>query len=106
MVKETSYRDVLRRAEHALELTASWSAPQFALVLGGEQAVPLAERTLAEYQNRYRSSLQGGGGEARLLSQQSLYVGAAFFLAAKKLKVSRVPGFKDIFPSEGVHTVQ
>lgn len=90
MVKETLYRDVFRRVETALELTSAWSVPQMAMVLGGEQAVKLAERTLTEYQARYSNSLQDGGrggGQARPFAQQSLYVAAAFFLATKKLKV-------------------
>lgn len=91
MVKEAMYRDVFRRVEQALDLTSAWSVPQLAMVLGGEQAVKLAERIQTEYQTRYSNSLQDGGrggGQARPFAQQSLYVAAAFFLATKKLKVS------------------
>ncbi len=89
MVKEAQYRDVFRRAEHALELTSAWSAPQLAMVLGGEQAVALAQRLLGEYEARYARSLPEDrrGGPARPFAQQSLYVAAAFFLATKNLKV-------------------
>ena len=90
MVKEAMYRDVFRRVEQALDLTSAWSVPQLAMVLGGEQAVKLAERILTEYQTRYSNSLQDGGrggGQARPFAQQSLYVAAAFSLATKKLKV-------------------
>lgn len=92
MVKEAMYRDVFRRVEQALDLTSAWSVPQLAMVLGGEQAVKLAERILSEYQTRYSNSLQDGGrggGQARPFAQQSLYVAAAFFLATKKLKVRK-----------------
>ncbi|GAB5033566.1 origin recognition complex subunit 6-like [Nannochloropsis oceanica] len=90
MVKEAMYRDVFRRVEQALSLTSAWSVPQLAMVLGGEQAVKLAECILSEYQKRYNNSLQDGGrggGQARPFAQQSLYVVAAFFLATKKLKI-------------------
>jgi len=93
MVKEAMYRDVFRRVEQALSLTSAWSVPQLAMVLGGEQAVKLAECILSEYQKRYNNSLQDGGrggGQARPFAQQSLYVVAAFFLATKKLKVRKL----------------
>lgn len=50
MVKEAVYKDVLRRAEQALDLRASYSPRQLAVVLGGEPAADLAERMLRAYE--------------------------------------------------------
>lgn len=50
MVKEGTYKDVLRRAEQALDLRATYTPRQLSVVLGGEQAVDLAERLLGAYE--------------------------------------------------------
>lgn len=52
MVKEAVYKDVLRRAEQALDLRASYTPRQLAVVLGGEPAADLAERLLRAYEVR------------------------------------------------------
>lgn len=50
LVKEATYREVLRRAEQALDLRAAFTPQQLAVVLGGEQAAGLAERILRAYE--------------------------------------------------------
>lgn len=60
MVKEAVYKDVLRRAEQALDLRASYTPRQLAVVLGGEPAADLAERLLRAYEVSRRGR-EGGG---------------------------------------------
>lgn len=58
MVKEAVYKDVLRRAEQALDLQASYTPRQLAVVLGGEPAADLAERLLRAYEVRREGDIR------------------------------------------------